>query len=90
MLIRALNPFDTQRSYRARKSAVADAVVAAVAAGGDELEDVPLLTTSAQVGELETGRHCGASCGRLNGDPASRPAPTTLPASGGRSCEGPD
>jgi hypothetical protein len=90
MLIRALNPFDTQRSYRARKSAVADVVVAVVAAGGNELEDVPLLTTSAQVGELETGRHCGASCGRLNGDPAGRPAPTTLPASGGRSREGPD
>jgi hypothetical protein len=83
MLKRALNPFDTQRSYRARKSAVADVVVAAVAAGGYELEDVPLLTTSAQVGELETGRHCGVSCGRLNVDLAGRPAPTTLPASGG-------
>jgi hypothetical protein len=83
MLIRALNPFDTQRSYRARKSALAAVVVAAVAAGGDGLEDVPLLTTSAQVGELETGRHCGASCSRLDGDPAGRPAPTTLPVSGG-------
>jgi hypothetical protein len=83
MLIRALNPFDTQRSYRARKSAVAGVAVAAVAAGGDGLEDVPLLTTSAQVGELETGRHCGVSCGRLNVDLAGRPASTTLPASGG-------
>ncbi len=33
MFIRALNPLDTQRSYRERKSAVADAAVAAVAAG---------------------------------------------------------
>jgi hypothetical protein len=81
ILIRALNLFDTQHSYRARKSAVAAVVVAAFAAGGDELEDVLLLTTSAQVSELETGRHCGASCGRLDGDPAGRPAPTTLPVS---------
>jgi hypothetical protein len=80
MFIRALSPLDTQRSYRAKKSAVA--VVVAADAAGDELEDVPLLT-SAQVGELETGRHCSASCGRLNGDPAGRQAPTTLPASGG-------
>jgi hypothetical protein len=50
MLIRALNHFDTQRSYWGRKSAVAAVVVAAVAAGGDGLEDVTLLTTSAQVG----------------------------------------
>ncbi len=57
MLIRALNPFDTQRSYRARKSAVDAVVVVTVAAGGDGLEDVLFLTTSAQVGELETGRH---------------------------------
>jgi hypothetical protein len=65
MFIRALSPFDTQHSYRARKSAAAAVVVAAVAAGGDGLEDVPFLTTSAQEGKLETGRHCGASCSRL-------------------------
>jgi hypothetical protein len=53
MLIRALNPFDTQLSYRSRKSAVAAVVVAAVAAGGDGLKDVPLLTTSAQVQVLK-------------------------------------
>jgi hypothetical protein len=41
MFIRALNPFDRQRSYRARNSAVADAVETAVAAGGDGLDDVP-------------------------------------------------
>jgi hypothetical protein len=83
MLIQALSPIDTQHSYRTRKSAVAAVVVAAVAAGGDRLENVPLLTTSAQEGELETGRHCGASCSRLDGDPAGRPAPTTLPVSAG-------
>jgi hypothetical protein len=83
MLIWALSPFDTQCSYRARKSAVAAVVVAAVASGGDRLEDVPLLKTSAQEGELETGRHCGASCGCLDGDPAGRPAPNTLPVSWG-------
>ncbi len=33
MFIRALSLLDTQRLYRARKSAVVDAVVAAVAAG---------------------------------------------------------
>jgi hypothetical protein len=83
MFIQALSPFDTQRSYRARKSAVAAVVVAAVVAGDDGLNDVPLLTTSAQEGDMETGRHCSTSCSRLDGDPASRPAPTTLPLSGG-------
>jgi hypothetical protein len=83
MFIRALNPFDTQHSYRARKSAVAAVLVAAVAAGSDGLDDVPFRTTSAQEGELETGKHCGPSCSSLDGDPAGRPAPTTLPVSKG-------
>jgi hypothetical protein len=41
MFKQALNPFDTQHSYRARNSAVAAAVVTAVAAGGGGLDDVP-------------------------------------------------
>jgi hypothetical protein len=83
MFIRALSLFDTQRLYRTRKSAVAAVLVAAVAAGGNGLNDFPLLTTSAREGELETGKHCDTSCSRLDGDPAGRPAPTTLPVSGG-------
>jgi hypothetical protein len=88
--MRALNPFDTQRSYRARNSAVAVAAITAVAAGGSGLDDVPFRTTSAQEGELETGMYCGTSCCRLGGEPAGKVAPTTLPVSGGRSREGPD
>jgi hypothetical protein len=53
--------------------------MAAVAAGGGGLGGFPFRTTSAQEGELDTGK----SCGRLAGDPASRPAPTTLPVNGG-------
>ncbi len=86
MLIRVFRPLHTQRSYRARKSAVAAdvvAAVAAVAAGGGGLGGFPFRTTSAQEGELETGKSCEASCGRLAGDPAGRPALTTLPVSGG-------
>jgi hypothetical protein len=74
-------PFDIQRSYRARKSAAV--LVAVVAAGGGGLDDVPFRTTSAHEGELETGKHCGMSCSHLDGDPAGRPTPTTLPVSGG-------
>jgi hypothetical protein len=83
MLMRAFNPFDTQRSYRVRKSAVAVAVLTAVAADGCGLDGVPFRTTSAQEGELETGTYCVASCCRIGGDPAGKAAPTTLPASGG-------
>jgi hypothetical protein len=94
MFIRTLSPFDTQRSYRARKSVVADALETAVAAGGGGLDDVPFQTTSAQEGELDTvtGLYCGTSCCRCGGDPAGMAAPTTLPVSvsrGGRSHEGP-
>ncbi len=53
MLMWAFTPLETQRSYRARKSAVVDAVVLAVAAGGDGLEHEPFRTTSAQGGELD-------------------------------------
>jgi hypothetical protein len=83
MLKRAFRPFDTHRSYKAKKSAVAAVEVVAVVAGGGGLGDVPFRTTSAQEGELETGEHCGTSCCRLCGDPAGAPAPITLPASGG-------
>jgi hypothetical protein len=82
MLIRVLR-FDSQRSYRARKSAVAAVLVAAVAAGGGGLDDFLFRTMSAQEGELETGKLWETSCGRLDGDPAGRPAPTTLPVRGG-------
>jgi hypothetical protein len=44
MFILALSPLDAQRSYKARKPAVIDAVVAAVAAGavgGNEFAAVP-------------------------------------------------
>jgi hypothetical protein len=83
MFKRALRPFDTHRSYRAKKSAVAAVVLAAVVAGGRGLEDVPFRTTSAQEGESETGVHCGTSWCCLYGDPVGTPAPTTLPVSGG-------
>ncbi len=83
MFKRALRPFDTHHSYRAKKSAVAAVVLTAVVAGGGGLEDVPFRTTSAQEGESETGVHCGTSCCRLYGDPAGASAPTTLPVSGG-------
>jgi hypothetical protein len=83
MLMRALNPFDTQSSYRARNSAVAVAVVTAVAAGGGGLDDVLFRTTSAQEGELETGMYYRTSCCRIGGDPAGKAAPTTLPVSRG-------
>jgi hypothetical protein len=56
MLIPVFRPLHTQRSYRARKSAVAAVVVAVVAAGGGGLGGFPFRTTSAQEGELETGR----------------------------------
>jgi hypothetical protein len=83
MLKRAFRPFDTHRSYKAKKSAVAAVEVVAVVAGGGGLGDVPFRMTSAQEGESETGEHCGTSCCRLCGDPAGAPAPITLPASGG-------
>jgi hypothetical protein len=87
MFIRALNPFDMQRSYRARKSAVDAAVVTAVAAGSDGLEDVPFRTTSSQEGKLDmvTGLYCSASCCRCGGypDTAGQAAPSTLPVRGG-------
>ncbi len=82
MFKRALRPFDTHRSYRAKKSAVAAVEVTAVVAGGGGLDDVPFRTTSAQEGELETGVHCSTSCCRLCEDPAGALAPTTLPVSG--------
>jgi hypothetical protein len=78
MFKRALRPFNTHRSYRAKISAVA-----AVVAGGGGLEDVPFRTMSAQEGESETGVHCGTSCCRLYGDPAGALSPTTLPVSRG-------
>jgi hypothetical protein len=81
MFKRALRPFDTHRSYRAKKSAVAAVEVTAVVAGGGGLDDVPFQTTSAQEGESETGVHCGTSCCRLCEDQAGAPAPTTLPVS---------
>ncbi len=67
MLILALSLLDTQRLYRARKSAVVDAVEAAVpagAVGGNGLAAVPFRTTSAQEGELGSVAelYCGASC----------------------------
>jgi hypothetical protein len=79
MFKRALRPFDTHCSYRAKKSAVAAVKLTAVVAGSAGLDDVPFRTTSAQEGELETGVHCGTSCCRLSEDPAGAPAPTTLP-----------
>jgi hypothetical protein len=78
----ALRPFDTHRSYRAKKSAVAAVEVTAVVAGGGGLDDVPFQTTSAQEGESKTGVHCNTSCCRLCEDPAGAPALTTLPVSG--------
>ncbi len=80
-LKRALRPFATHRSYRAKKSAVAAAELIAVVDGGGGRDDVPFRTTSAQEGESETGVHCGTSC--FCGDPAGAPAPTTLPVRGG-------
>jgi hypothetical protein len=53
MFMRAFSPKETQRSYRARKSAVVEAVVLVDAAGDDGLEHEPSLTTSAQEGELD-------------------------------------
>jgi hypothetical protein len=88
MIIWAFNPFETQWSYRTRKSAgvhtVADAVVYAVAAGGDELEPVPFWTTSAQEGELDMVAVlccCGCCC-RCDANPASQADPPSLPVSG--------
>ncbi len=79
-----------QLLYRARKSAVVDAVEAAVAAGtvGDNgFTTFPFRTTSSQEGELDAvvELHCGASCCPCDGDPdtAGQAAPTTLPVSGG-------
>jgi hypothetical protein len=86
--MRALNPFDKQRSYRPRNSAVAVAVITAVAAGGGGLDGVPFRKTSAQEGELETGVYCVTSCCRIGGDPAGKAAPTNLPASGGAELRG--
>ncbi len=65
-------------------------MLTAVAAGSCGLEAVPLRTTSAQEGELETetGTYCVASCCRGGGDPAGKAAPTTLPASGGAEPQG--
>jgi hypothetical protein len=83
MFKRAFRPFVTHRSYRAKKSAVAAVEITAVVAGGCGLGNVPFQMTSAQEGESETGVHCGTSCCRLCEDPASAPAPTTLPVSGG-------
>jgi hypothetical protein len=51
MFKRALRPFITHCSYRARKSAVAAAEVTTVIAGGGGLDDVPFPTTSAQEGK---------------------------------------
>jgi hypothetical protein len=77
----------TQRSHRTRKSAVAAAVLSAVAAGGDGLEPVLFRTTSAQEGDMHTvpELYCGASCRHCDGDPdpAGQAAPTSLPVSGG-------
>jgi hypothetical protein len=53
MFIQAFSPLETERSYRTPKSAVADVVVFAVAAGGNELEHNPFQTTSAQESELD-------------------------------------
>jgi hypothetical protein len=53
MFIQALSLLDTQRSYRARKSAVSDAVVTAVVAGSNGLKVVLLKKISAQEGELD-------------------------------------
>jgi hypothetical protein len=52
MFIRAFKPFEIQRLYRARKSAVVEAEALAVAAGGDLSRREPFWTTSAQEGEL--------------------------------------
>jgi hypothetical protein len=90
MLMRALNPFDMQRSYRARKSDVAVAVLTAVAAGGGGLDGVPFRTTSAQEGELETGTYCVTSCCRIGVDPPARWLRPLSHRAGGRSREGPD
>jgi hypothetical protein len=67
MLILALSPLDTQRLYRARKSAVVAAVEAAVPAGAlgsTGLAAVLFRTMSAQEGELGAVAelYCGASC----------------------------
>jgi hypothetical protein len=83
MFKRAFRLFDTHRSYKAKKSAVAAVEVVAVVAGGGGLGDVLFRTTSAQEGESETGVHCGTSCCRLCENPAGAPAPITLPVSGG-------
>jgi hypothetical protein len=83
MLMRVFRPLHTHRSYKVRKSAVAGVVVAVVVAGGGGLGGFPFRTTSAQDGKLETEKSCEVSCRCLGGDPAGRPAPTTLPASGG-------
>jgi hypothetical protein len=41
MFKRSLRPFDTHRSFRAKKSAVAAVEVTAMVAGGGGLDDVP-------------------------------------------------
>ncbi len=53
MFMRVFKPFEMQRSYKAKKSAVVEAEDTVVAAGGDGLRRGPLRTTSAQEGELD-------------------------------------
>ncbi len=93
MFIRAFNLFETQWLYRSRKSAVADAVVSAVAAGGNELEPVLFRTTSAQEGVLDMGLRCyfavHAAVTVMGTQPAKRIRPLSV-SGGAEPCEGPD
>jgi hypothetical protein len=92
MFIRAFSLFNTQGSYRARKSAGMQRFVAfAVAAGGGGLEPVPFQTTSAQLGavldadrlaEAEVWCCCGCCC-RCGTVPASLADWPSLPVGGG-------
>jgi hypothetical protein len=83
MFMRTLSPLEAQRSYRARNSAVVEAVELADAAGGEGLEHKPLRTKSAQEGELDPIPvfFRGAGCCRV--DPAGKAAPRSLPVDGG-------
>jgi hypothetical protein len=78
MLMRALNPFDTQRSYRARKPAVAVAVLTAVAAGSGGLDGVPVsdnVSLGGRVGNRHVLRDVAVNVDRPSGSALLPPSP---------------
>jgi hypothetical protein len=83
MFMRTLSPLEAQRSYRARNSAVVEALELADAAGGKGLEHEPLRATSAQKGELDPITVFFPGAGSCRVDPASQAAPSSLPVDGG-------